>query len=308
MKKLLVILVGSMALTACGGGGGGGSGPTPTQPAPIVQPTPQPAPTLSINPAVTNVAMEESAVATVNVPFEHTGNGTVSYSINPRTQFISGGVQEGVLTLTSSDIDSPSETVEVDVTVTAGDLTDTATITVNINNTSLESAFGDFQKDISHMSKVVSRNAIPNVAVRYLEQVKMLGAISAKDYAVQQTSTQDSITSLNKEFERFSDNMPNSHLGLSTEADFALTLDDYSALLNKYASRIQEHINYLNSHGDIGLPTLSTNVLVDGKLNPVYGNTDYGTFTNGTFTYTEQHALLDKLAPEAVSVCTTNVN
>lgn len=135
-KRILITVALTSIITACGGGGGGSTPPnggTVGQPPKISSSSAASQDSVSISLEKSEVSMPESS--SIEVAVNTDGSNNVTYTVESSDPALSGSVTNGSLQITSANVDLPTDAV-LTITANKGSATDSANLTVHIDNTS----------------------------------------------------------------------------------------------------------------------------------------------------------------------------
>lgn len=292
MKKLVLLLGLTSLITACGGGSGTKSN-APS--APVTA--------LSFGQVENNISIDESSTSQFSVPVDYNGKNTLTYTAEVDVDSVGISISDGVVTLNATDISAPEEAFTISVVVSDGMLSDSVAINATVINTSLGLLFIEVTEKSVGLENVLLREATQNVITRYTEQAWMLGNI---DKAEMNSIRSFMISSMNQRSEDLSvalSSLPANLGSVLSEIELTKSFKTLDDAIIAYSESASEFIESMSDLGDLGLPALSSEVIVEGQLRPFFGNPAYGQTQNGSFTYSNQYALFEYIAPENQTVC-----
>lgn len=296
----------SIIITILSGCGGGGSSSTNTPTAPAPKPVPIEITIGSVNQTIT---INEGETAQVNIPVSYSGSKTLSYTADSASSVISATMNESQLVVSSVDIDTYNDATDITVSVTDGALTNSITISATVKNTSLEALYNGIERAIPVTTSTISRSSLTNVANRYNEQAYMLGIISSSEFSKMKDDIASDTHRLHSSIEVSMLDLPLSMSDVVSEKTFSDVVENYIGRIDDYHQYALSIINEISAYGDIMLPSLSnTGMIRNNALTPFYGNVSYGDYVNGTFTYSQNYALLAVLDPSDGQACSTSNN
>lgn len=297
MKKLVSLLCLTSLITACGGGGGGST----TTPNSTTNPTP--VTSLSIGQVSSAIEFDEGTSYNLSIPVNYNGGKPLSYTATTSNELVAVSVSNDTITLSSNDIDSLEEIATINISVSDGALNDSASVNATVVNASLGALFMEVAEKTAGIRDMVEREATQNVILRYTEQARMLGNIGKQEMDVIRDFTLSVLTMRSTALMTSLDAIPASLSGVTSELDLIDSLAILETAQAEFASSASEYIESMSDLGDLGLPALTTEIVIDGKLLPFFGNPAYGQVSNGRFTYDQQYSLFEYIAPENQTVC-----
>jgi hypothetical protein len=210
------------------------------------------------------------------------------------------------LSVSAADVDGINEVASITVSATDGTVVDTNSFTITIDNSSLTQLINELQEISSNAIDVVKRNSINSVIIRYTEQAYMLGLISIKEKDAIFFQTDE--LSNGQELIDASRRLVEQSLAVTSEVTLLNYVATWRISKAMYINDIRASLSQIVTYGDIGLPEiLSDDIKSEDMFRIFYGNSAYGQFEMGTFSYSEKYQLLNSLnAFEGGGVCPTN--
>ncbi|MEP1448936.1 MAG: hypothetical protein ABJK37_22720 [Paraglaciecola sp.] len=307
----LLVLWG-LALSACGGGGSGSTTANSTTPV-----TPQPVATLSIEVAELAVSMADTEQKVVPVTVTYTGTKTLTAElsdVNIEGLSKSQSPNEGNFELTFAAGDllgKIEETAEVTVTVTDGTLTDSATLTISLSNTSLLQLMDKTSAKFDALDTFDVSDELSNITAYVADKAYLYGRLTHDEKGPWLTdmhslvsTIQSTVASQTKDLLAAVLNQRNE----LTETDAISLINQANDVLSAAGSEFDQLSEQINALDVPNLTPLETFVIsqYNGQFSLFYGNNAYGSETNNQWLFAEKWLLLNTLLPFNTQSCPTN--
>lgn len=307
MKAIISTLFLCLFLSACGGGG---SSPSPIDSPPIIEPI-----AINLSGISSSIELDENTSKVVSLKANYNGALPLSYAISfiGDNNFVSITEKEGVFTFDTVDLSSLSQSTSIKITVTDGVLSEAKTINLFIKNNSL------IQKNIQISNVLFTNNDINSKQElylylrRYLEQAYMLGMIKKSDKENKLAQHLVDYSAQKLVLHNASNNLRTDAVLANTDNGEEQLIDEaistYFSDTESFPVFVTSEMNFVNTLGDIGLPSLSSVDFYNEDYYAVFvNNPNYGVslFTNQeiqSFTFNGDHPLLTLLFPLNAEVC-----
>lgn len=284
LRKAICVAI-TLALFGCGGGGGGSddsSSSTDTESSPI---------TISSSDSLNLV---EGTSDSVSVKIDYSGSAPLSYSVDFGTEepHASWTFKDGILSIDPKSLTHASSDHSITLTVTDGNVSRSITIPTHFENTSGDALEVEAKAFVSSFDTLYSLSELKKVESAYASILDFqdisyeVSSVNTSYY----TKFKNSVSSLKQAISQYQSND-------ITESALQSSLDAATSAYQNLANAELSIINNLVSYDSSNMTKLpSAQLVVNGnQYSSFIGNTTYGSYSNGIWTFDSAYAFLADL-------------